>query len=91
MQNYVYIYFKRLPEGYWLDDIEEDLEAILGDVGELTGSGFGESGGNIDIEFFNDMDEVVLQEIKQYLLGCGFDEDTVWDINGERVKLFTSV
>ena len=85
MNNYIYIYFSKLPEGCWLADVEEELEEILGEAGEVVGSGFGASGGNIDIELFEDTD--VLEDIRSYLLACGFEKDTILDIDGERETL----
>lgn len=85
MNNYIYIYFSKLPDGYVLADIEEDLEEILGEAGEVVGSGLGASGGNMDIELFEDAD--VLEEVRSYLLDCGFEKDTILDIDGERETL----
>jgi hypothetical protein len=50
----VFIYFnERLPVG--LDELEDALDAALGDIGEVTGTGVGESGSNLDL-FLNDID-----------------------------------
>lgn len=44
----VFIYFyERLPCG--LDEVEDTLERALGDFGEVTGSGTGEKGSNLDL------------------------------------------
>ncbi|MCA8992550.1 MAG: hypothetical protein KDA69_18890 [Planctomycetaceae bacterium] len=57
----VFIYFKeRLPVG--LDVLEDALDAALGENGEVTGSGTGQVGSNLDLYVDdNDMsvDEVV--------------------------------
>ncbi|MEV0821718.1 hypothetical protein [Nonomuraea rubra] len=37
-------------------DLEDTIEAILGEEGELTGGGSGDIGENIDIEIFDDAD-----------------------------------
>lgn len=50
----VFIYFnERLPVG--LDEMEDALDAALGDKGEVTGTGTGERGSNFDL-FVNDSD-----------------------------------
>lgn len=85
MENYVFIYFHTLPGDYVLGDMEDDLDDLLQGTGEVTGSGMGIGGGNIDIEF--DADPDVLQKIISYLTSCGFDGETILDINGERRKL----
>jgi len=44
----VFIYFhERLPVG--LDELEDALDAALGDQGEVTGTGTGETGSNLDL------------------------------------------
>jgi hypothetical protein len=44
----VFLYFtERLPCG--LDELEDALDAALSNVGEVSGTGTGESGSNIDI------------------------------------------
>ena len=45
----IFIYFReRLPCG--LDEIEDRISDALGDLGEVTGSGAGVAGSNIDVE-----------------------------------------
>jgi hypothetical protein len=45
-------------------DIEDLIEDILGEQGEVTGGGEGDTGGNIDIEIFEDADtERLMSEI----------------------------
>ena len=82
MENYVYIDFKLLPAGYSLDEIEDGLVKLLKEQGEVTGAGIGKSGGNIDVEIFENIN--MIQNIKSYLLSCGFGKETVLDINGKR-------
>jgi hypothetical protein len=44
----VFLYFyERLPFG--LDEVEDALDQALGDSGEVTGTGVGEKGSNVDI------------------------------------------
>lgn len=86
MENYIYIYFNNIPGAYSLDEIEDDLTDLLGEQGEVTGTGIGGAGGNIDTEVYKDMD--ILKDIKHYLISCGFEKATVLDINGERESLY---
>lgn len=85
MEKYINIYFDQMPENHFLDEIEDDLSDLLDERGEVTGAGLGVGGGNIDIEIYGEWD--VVQEIKSYLISCGFGEDTVLDIGGKREPL----
>ncbi len=49
----IYIYFK-LDEKVDIDDLEEKIDEILGTNGEVTGRGMGISGGNMDIELYDE-------------------------------------
>jgi len=51
-----FIYFKG-PIAYGLDDLEDALTYALGDAGEVTGTGVGEAGANLDVEFFEGVGE----------------------------------
>lgn len=79
-----------LPIFFWNDEVEDDLDRILtdADIGEVTGNGMGPSGGNIDVELFCEIDNYILKEIAQYLVGCGFGDNVILDISGERKTLF---
>ncbi|MFI6497915.1 hypothetical protein [Nonomuraea typhae] len=47
-------------------DIEDLIEGVLGEQGEVTGGGEGDTGGNIDIEIFEDGDaDRLMSEIVQ--------------------------
>ncbi|MDE5823150.1 MAG: hypothetical protein K2H91_00470 [Lachnospiraceae bacterium] len=85
LDSYVYIYFQELPADYTLGDIEDDLDDLIGDMIEVTGTGLGITGGNIDIEYYEKSD--ALQKILSYLISRGFDSETILDINGDRKKL----
>lgn len=87
MESYIYIYYKRIPDGYARDDIEDRLGELLNGRGEVTGSGMGLNGGNIDIEIENNEVLDILEDIKTYLISCGFDTDTFLDVNGRREML----
>jgi hypothetical protein len=63
---------------YWLgeahvagrDVIEDAIEEALGDKGEVTGGGSGDTGGNIDIEIFDEADvEPLMSEIAMAVSG----------------------
>lgn len=90
MKSYLNIYYQDWPDNIWIDEVEDDLDRILTDTdaGEVTGIGMGASGENIDVEFFSEIDNNILKEIAQYLVGCGFGEDVIFDISGERKTLF---
>lgn len=50
----VFLYF---PEAdIALDELEEIVERVLSDDGEVTGSGIGTTGGNLDIEIWGVVD-----------------------------------
>ena len=87
MESYIYIYYKRIPDGYARDDIEDKLEELLDGRGEVTGSGIGIDGGNIDIEIESNEVLDILGDIKAYLISCGFGADTFLDVNGRREVL----
>lgn len=87
MESYIYIYYKQIPNGYAQDDIEDGLEELLDGRGEVMGSGMGIDGGNIDIEIESNEILDILGDIKAYLISCGFDANTVLDVNGRREML----
>lgn len=49
----VFIYWHG-PSGVPRDEIEDVIEDVLGDRGEVTGAGSGMSGSNVDLEIFDD-------------------------------------
>lgn len=80
----IYIYFE-LKEDVDIDDLEEEIDDILEDKGEVTGRGMGISGGNIDVEIF---DETILENFLKELRELEFPQDTYYVIDGVRNKLF---
>ena len=80
----IYIYFEP-EEDVDIDDLEEEIDEILEDKGEVTGRGMGISGGNIDVELF---DETILESFLKELQELEFPQDTYYVIDGVRNKLF---
>lgn len=80
----IFIYFG-FDEDIDIDDLEESIDEILGDEGEVTGRGMGISGGNIDVELF---DESILEDFLKALQDLEFPQDTYYVINGEKNNLF---
>ena len=80
----IFIYFK-LNRDIDIDDLEESIEEILGDEGEVTGSGMGISGGNLDIELW---DETILEDFLKKLRELEFPQDTYYVINDKKTNLF---
>ncbi len=48
----IFIYSSQ-PLGFSKSEVEDDIDEMLGDVGEVTGSGSGQAGWNIDIEIYD--------------------------------------
>ena len=80
----IFIYFE-LEGDVDIDDLEEEIDEILGDKGEVTGRGMGISGGNIDVELF---DETILENFLKELRELEFPQDAYYVIDGVRNKLF---
>lgn len=78
--------FIYLPGEYEVsrDEIEELLEAVLADSGEVTGGGSGAFGQNIDIEIFDDeIASDVMSEIRRALIDFGVPAETELVMDGE--------
>jgi hypothetical protein len=83
----VFIYFKE-PTGYGLDELEDALIDALGDRGEVTGTGTGEKGSNLDLEFFAEIDESrALTLVREALAAFSLPASSEVVINGTRHKL----
>lgn len=80
----VFIYFEP-EENVNIGDLEDEIDKILGDKGEVTGSGMGISGGNIDVELF---DKNILEDFLKELRELDFPQDAYYIIDGVRNKLF---
>ena len=71
----IYIYFPSpLPQPR--SEIEDDLDEMLGDDGEVTGGGAGTTGANIDIEIFEGDPHDYLERIRSILKGHNVADDT---------------
>lgn len=78
--------FIYLPGEYEVsrDEIEELIEAELGDWGEVTGGGSGGFGQTIDIEIFDDeIASDVMSEIRRALIDFGVPAETELVLDGE--------
>lgn len=62
---------RALPGGVDRDDVEDLLAEALGDDGEVTGAGTGQTGWNLDVETFTD-DPGVVPRLAAALAGAGF-------------------
>jgi hypothetical protein len=83
-----FIYFSR-PTDYGLDQIEDALDVALSGVGEVTGSGTGKEGSNIDIYIENGtLDKMaVLALLRTALQRFGMPESTKVTIDDEKFFL----
>ncbi|WP_035614375.1 hypothetical protein [Haloferula sp. BvORR071] len=82
-----FIYFKE-PMGYGLDELEDALTDALGNVGEVTGTGTGEMGANLDVEFFEEIGESrALGILRQALAAFSLPSSSEVVIDGQRHKL----
>lgn len=80
----IYIYFKPEKE-IDIDKLEENIEELLGDKGEVTGRGIGVSGMNIDVEIYDkDILDYFLQEIKT----LDFPDNTYYVFNDMKKSLY---
>src|SRR5437016_8258209 len=72
----IYVYSK-LPLGRSRDDLEEDIEALLGDEGECIGRGRGKPGWNVDFEIFDpDRLDFWMRRLVEFLREWGVPPDT---------------
>jgi hypothetical protein len=84
---HIFIYFhSRLPTS--LDIFEDMLEECLDSDGEVTGSGTGQTGSNIDIEVFDDEATGVIGRIKATLKDAAAPMDTVMVVGDERLNVY---
>lgn len=66
----VFLYF---PEAdLALDELEEIVERVVSEDGEVTGSGIGQTGGNLDIEIWGAVDfQAVLRTLAEEFVAVG--------------------
>ncbi len=71
------------------DEIEDALQECLGDRGEVTGSGIGDRGANIDVEVFDSKHpQEVLDDVERVLKDLRVPRDTWLVVDGQRRNLF---
>jgi hypothetical protein len=69
--------------------LEDDIDELLMDLGEVTGGGAGTSGWNIDIELYEDPNtEKTLSRLKRFLQEWPVPEDTLIEYNGEQEQVY---
>lgn len=68
-----------------IDELEDALGEVLGDEGEVTGSGIGIKGGNIDIEFNN---QSQIDDIVKALRKFNLPLDTYYIIDKVKTNLY---
>ncbi len=68
--------------------IEDELDKILGDKGEVTGGGSGISGSNIDIDIYEGSAADFLEPIRTVLQELDVPDDTVIVIGEERFQVY---
>lgn len=77
----IYIYFGQAED---IGDLEDKIDEVLGDRGEVTGIGIGVSGGNIDIALY---DETMLEYCLDAIRKLEFPTNTYYVIDGIRKAL----
>ncbi len=81
---YMDVYFG-LDVNVEIDELEDALGEVLGDEGEVTGSGIGIKGGNIDIEFNN---QSQIDDIVKALRKFNLPLDTYYIIDKVKTNLY---
>lgn len=81
---YMDVYFG-LDVNVEIDELEDGLGEVLGDEGEVTGSGVGIKGGNIDIEFNN---QSQIDDIVKVLKEFNLPVDTYYIIDKVKTNLY---
>lgn len=85
MDIFIY-FFERL--NIPLDEVEDALDEALGDLGEVTGMGSGESGSNIDLEIADENDSrQVLTIIRSVLGNLSVPDSSIIEIEGVEHKV----
>ena len=85
--HYLYIHgSERLPIG--LDELEDEIFKLIEGQGDVTGTGTGESGWNIDIEFesANSANFIIISILKTFRRH-GFSGSVTFNIEGHRKTL----
>ena len=84
MEAFIYFYSN---SGQALDVFEDALGEVLGDEGEVTGTGSGATGSNFDVEVFEGDARRFLDQFREALKREGAPKDAVIVIEGERYPL----
>jgi hypothetical protein len=84
----IFIYFFE-QISYGLDEIEDALNEAFGTKGEVTGSGTGESGSNIDIEIISEdiTKSSALVIVRKALSEFDLPLSTIVEVDGEEYRL----
>jgi hypothetical protein len=86
-EQFIFIYFySKLSVGR--SAIEDDLDEILADKGEVTGGGSGLSGSNIDIDIYEGSAADFLEPIRTLLKEFDVPDDTEIVIGEERFQVY---
>lgn len=71
-----------------LDELEEIVERVVGDAGEVTGTGAGQTGGNLDIAIWGDVDlPAVLRTLAGELVDAGLPGESEFHLIGENRRV----
>lgn len=83
----IFIYSsKPLPQGRGA--LEDDIDVLLGDAGEVTGGGIGQAGWNVDVEIYDTSDaEEELEKLREFLRQWPVPSDTYLVVDGKREAL----
>lgn len=85
MEIFIY-FFSKLSTS--LDVIEDALDELLDGAGEVTGTGMGESGSNIDIEIFEGDPVDYIESIREVLKGLQVPDDMVIEVDDEKYRVY---
>jgi hypothetical protein len=78
----VFLYFPDADVA--LDDLEEIVEREVGDAGEVTGSGTGQTGGNLDIGIWGEVDfPALLRTLAEEFVAAGVPGEAVFHLVDE--------
>ena len=90
--SFIFIYFFSKRENIDSDDVEDAINDVLGEKGEVTGAGSGASGSNLDVQVYGnpldflDMMRSVLRELEvpvDTVVAIGEEDFPVFESNAE--------
>ena len=82
-----FIYFFSKLENIDRDDVEDDINDVLGEKGAVTGAGSGASGLNLDVQVYGDPLDF-LDIMRSVLRELEVPVDTVFAIGEERFPVY---